>query len=123
MGKILHQTLSYEVVGAAMAVHTELGLNYLEVVYQRALEHELTLRKVRFEREKRLQVVYKGVNVGDYIADFIVEDAIVLELKAAKHFHPQYATQALNYLAATNLRLAIVLCFGDNKLSYKRVVR
>lgn len=123
MGKILYETLSYEVVGAAMAVHRALGPNYLEVVYQRALAHELSLRKVMFEREKRLQVMYKGISVGDYIADFIVENAIVLELKAAKHYHPQYATQALNYLAATDLRLALVLCFGGEKLIHKRVVR
>ncbi len=82
MGKLLFESLTGEIIGAAMEVHRNLGYGFLEAVYENALAHELTLRGVQFERQKQLPVVYKGVEVGHYIADVIVEDVVILELKA-----------------------------------------
>ena len=123
MTEILYKELSYAIVGAAMEVHRILGPGFLEAVYQAALAHELTLRGIPFEEHKRLPVYYKGVLVGDYEADFVVEDKIILELKAVSTFHPKHEAQAHNYLAATGLRLAILLNFGAESLQHERVVK
>jgi GxxExxY protein len=123
MTALVYPELSYEIVGAAMEVHNSLGPGYLESVYQRELSHEFTLRCLRFREAVRLPVEYKGVLVGDYEADFIVDDKIVVELKAVANLHPRHQAQAANYLAASGLRLAIILNFGSDSLTHKRVVR
>jgi len=123
MTEILHKELAYAVVGAAMEVHRILGEGFLEAVYQAALAHELTLRGIRHEQFKRLPVYYKGVPVGDYVADLLVDDKIVLELKAVSALTPAHQAQAINYLTATGLRLAILLNFGAASLQYQRVVK
>jgi GxxExxY protein len=121
--EVLYKELSYEIIGAAMEVHRTLGPGFLEAVYQAALAHELTLRGIRFEQFKKLPVTYKGVLVGNYEADFVVEDKIILELKAVSGFHPQHEAQAIHYLTATGLRLAILLNFGSASLQHKRMVK
>jgi len=123
MVEILYKELSYEVVGAAMEVHRTLGPGFLEAVYEEALSHEFDLRHIPYERQKRLPVHYKGRLVGDYIADFVVEDKIVLELKGISRLDRVHEAQAHNYLAATGLRLAILLNFGASSLEWKRIVR
>ncbi len=123
MPPILYYDLSFRVVGAAMEVHTQLGPGYLENVYQKALAHEFMLRQIQFVDFVKLPVAYKGVYVGDYIADFVVEDKIVVEIKAAAAIHPRHLVQAGNYLAASKLRLAILLNFGTDSLERKRIVR
>lgn len=122
MIEILHKELSYAVVGAAMTVHTALGPGFLESIYQKALAHELTLRQIAFTEQVPLPVMFKDVLVGDFYADFIVEEKIVLELKAARAIHPRHKAQAANYLAASNLRLASIFNFGQSILKYERVV-
>jgi GxxExxY protein len=121
--KILHKELSYAVVGAAMEVHRTLGPGFLEAVYQAALAHELSLPNICFEQFRRLPVTYKGVSVGDYEADFVVEGKIILEIKATSALHPKHEAQAINYLTATGLRLAILLNFGADSLQHKRLVK
>ncbi|MBK7203311.1 GxxExxY protein [Candidatus Amarolinea dominans] len=123
MTEILYKELSFVIVGAAMEVHRILGPGFLEAVYQAALAHELTLRGIRFEQFKKLPVHYKGVLVGDYEADFVVEDKIILELKGISTLHPKHEAQAINYLTATGLRLAILLNFGAESLQHPRVVK
>ena len=123
MAELLYKELSYAIIGAAMEVHRILGPGFLEAVYQAALAHELTLRGIRCEQFKKLPVYYKGVLVGDYEADFVVENKIILELKAVSAFHPQHEAQALNYLTATGFRLAILLNFGADSLQHQRVVK
>jgi GxxExxY protein len=123
MTKILHKELSYAIVGAAMEIHRTLGPGFLEAVYQAALAHELTLRNIRFEQFKRLPVAYKGVLVGEYVADFVIEGKIILEIKAVSALHPKHEAQAINYLTATGLRLAILLNFGADSLQHKRMVK
>ena len=119
---ILYPELSYAIVGAAMEVHGQLGSGFLEQVYENALAHELTLRNISFLRQVQLPVHYKGALMGNYVADMIVENTIVLELKAVAKITSSHQLQARNYLAATRLKLAIVINFGEDSLTYKRVV-
>ncbi len=123
MTEIVYKELSYAIIGAAMEVHKVLGGGFLESVYESALAHEFELRGIKFERQKRLPVLYKGENVGDYIADMVVENKVVLELKAASAISPAHEAQAHHYLAATGLKLAIILNFGTASLQQKRIVR
>lgn len=123
MAEILYKELSYVVVGAAMEVHQQLGASFLEKVYQKALAHELTLRQIPFKQYKPLPVIYKGVLVGEYEADFMVNGKIILEIKAISALHPAHEAQAMHYLAATGYRLAILLNFGKESSQQKRVTR
>ena len=114
-----------------MEVHRILGTGFLEAVYEAALAHELTLRGIPFEMQKELPVYYKGQLVGHYIADFVVDGQIIpstssghhLELKAVSALTKAHEAQAHNYLAATGLRLAILINFGAESLQQKRIVR
>ena len=83
----------------------------------------MTLRHIRFEQFKRLPVTYKETVVGNYEADFVIEDQVILEIKAVSKLNLRHEAQAINYLAATGLRLAILLNFGANSLQHKRLVR
>jgi GxxExxY protein len=123
MAEIVLKELSYAIVGAAMEVHRILGPGFLEAVYEEALAHELDLRDIPFQKQQRLPVHYKGRAVGDYVADLVVDDRIILELKAVSKLTPVHEAQAHNYLAATGLRLAILLNFGAASLQQKRIVR
>jgi GxxExxY protein len=100
-----------------------LGPGFLESVYEAALAHELTLRGIPSEQQKRLAVTYKDQPVGEYVADLIVEGKIILELKAVSRISAVHEAQAHNYLAATGLCLAIILNFGAASLQQKRIVR
>ncbi|MGB9872065.1 MAG: GxxExxY protein [Anaerolineae bacterium] len=121
--QILYKELSYAIIGAAMEVHRTLGPGFLEAVYQAALAHEFSLRGIPFEQFRRLPVTYKGVLVGEYVADFVVDGQVIVEIKAVSSLNAAHEAQALNYLAATGLRLAILLNFGTESLQRRRLVR
>ena len=106
-----------------MEVHRTLGPGFLEAVYQSSLAHELMLRKMPFEQFKLLPVTYKGKAVGNYEADIVENNAIILELKAVHTLHKKHEAQAINYLVATGLELAILLNFGTDSLQHKRLIR
>jgi len=119
----MHKELSYSVVGAAQEVHRVLGPGFLEAIYEEALAHELTLRSISYERQKLLKVNYKGLLLGEYRADLVIEKRIILEIKAITSLTAAQEAQALHYLAATGFRLAILLNFGRESLQTKRIVR
>jgi GxxExxY protein len=123
MTDILYKELSYAVVGAAMEVHSILGPGFLEAVYQTALEREMTIRNISFISQKRLPVTYKDLLVGDYVADFVVENKIIVEIKSVIRFNPSHQAQALHYLAATGFHLALLINFGCGSLEYRRIVK
>ena len=123
MTEILFKELSYAIIGAAMEVHRVLGPGFLEAVYESALAYELTLRGIRFERQMHLPVYYKDQLLGEYIADLVIEGQIILELKAISAISAAHEAQAHHYLAATGLKLAIILNFGAESLQQKRIVR
>ena len=121
---LLYPDLSYAIVGAAIEVHEHIGPGQLEAVYQRALEIELERRSIRFRAQVPIPMIYKGEPVGQYYADVIVEDAIVLELKAVERLHPVHTAQILSYLKATKHRLGILINFNVPRVvqGMKRVV-
>ena len=123
MRRLLYEELTYAINGAAMEVHSTLGPGYLEAVYQASLAHELNLRGIPFEPQKRLTVTYKGVVVGEYVADLLVEGKVIVELKAVSTLTKAHEAQAHNYLAATGMRLALLLNFGAKSLEWRRVIK
>jgi GxxExxY protein len=124
MTEILYKELSYAIVGAAMEVFNALGHGFLEAVYQKALAHEFKLRGIPFEEQVRLPVRYKDLLVGDYIADFVIDGKIIVEIKSVSHFKNEHQAQAMHYLAATGYQLAILLNFGrPGKVEQWRIVR
>ena len=119
---LLHKDLTGKIIGAAMEVHSTLGCGFLESVCEEALAVEFGLRKVTFERQKPLDVFYKGTNVKKSICDFLVAGTILVELKATKELAETDMAQVLNYLKVTDLRLGLLLNFGAPSLQYKRLI-
>ena len=123
MTEILFKQLSYAIIGAAMEVHSILGSGFLEAVYQTALEKELRLRGIPFERKVKLPVLYKGDLIGEYEADIIVDGKIIVEIKSVSRLTSAHDAQAIHYLAATGLQLAILINFGESSLQSRRVIK
>lgn len=104
-------------------MHNELGGGLLEVVYADAVEYELKMRNIPYEREKKYQVHYKDIVLPHhFFADFVVYDKIILELKSASHLHEIYFAHCLNYLKISNLKLAILANFEADKLIHHRII-
>jgi GxxExxY protein len=123
MGELLYKAESYKVIGCCLEVHSALGKGYSEVVYKDALEHELKLQGIPFAREKGYTVQYKTVLLPHkYFADFVVFDTILLEANALAALDDSHVAQVLNYLAASRLRLGLLVNFGENSLVHRRVV-
>ena len=120
--KLLHRATTEAIIGAAFEVHRELGYGFLERVYQRALQVELKRRGVAAEIERRIQVQYKGVIVGDYDADLIVDGCVAVEIKINPQYNNRDEAQLLNELKATGLKVGLLLNFGRTKVEYKRLV-
>jgi GxxExxY protein len=113
----------YNVIGCCMAVHSELGSGFLEPVYQEALCIEFYLKKLPFEKEKELEINYKGhILTKKYFADFVCYDTLIVELKAVKELAKEHTAQLLNYLHATGNRVGLLINFGSDKLEFKRVI-
>ena len=114
---------TYQIIGAALEVHKQLGGGFLEAVYGDALEMEFQERGIPYQREKELQIYYKDrVLPHFYKADFICYDSIVVELKAVENLTVECQAQILNYLAATRCKVGLLLNFGRRSLEKKRFV-
>ena len=114
-----HAELTHEIIGAYYAVYNELGYGFLEKVYENAMAHELRKRGLNVVQQQHIQVEYDGVPVGEYIADMIVDNKIILELKAADAISPAHVAQLTNYLRATYCEVGFVFNFGP-KVEYER---
>jgi len=113
----------FKIVGACMAVHNELGSAFLEPVYQEALALEFQKLNIPFSKEHRLDIYYKEALLDRrYYADFLCYNQIIVELKACKALNDQHTAQALNYLSALKLNLALIVNFGAPRLQWKRVI-
>ena len=106
--KLLHEETTSKIIGAAFEVHVQFGYGFLEPVYQRALQLELLRRGATAELEKRIQVQYKGVIVGDYDVDLLVDDCVAVGIKVAPQYDKRDEAQLLNELRATGLKAGML---------------
>lgn len=123
MGHLLYKEESYNLLGVLFEVHNNLGGGFLEVVYSDAIEYELKLRDIPFEREKQFKVHYKDtVLKHHFYADFVVYDKIILEIKSTTHTHDAHIAQCINYLKISGKKLAILVNFEADKLVHQRIL-
>ena len=121
--KIIQDTETYAIIGAAMTVHNELSSGFLEAVYQEALEKEFKIKHIPYQREEELPIFYKDEKLDTfYKADFICFEKVIVELKALKQLSGLEKAQVINYLKASGLNRALLINFGASKLQYKRLV-
>ena len=117
----MHAELTEKIIGAAFEVSNTLGHGFLESVYRRALLFELELLGVPAKEEVNFSVRYKGREIGRYLADLVVDERVIVEMKAVEGLTPAHVGQLLNYLHASNLRLGLLFNFGKPKLEFRRV--
>ena len=111
---MLHEEITKIIIGAAQEVHRELGFGFLEAVYGNALYKELTRKGLKCECQKPIDVYYKNEIVGHYVPDMIVEDVIIVELKAVTDLRPEHEWQLVNYLTACRKELGLLINFGHS---------
>lgn len=119
-GNFPHKEITKAIIGAAFEVHGHLGYGFLERVYQRAMQVELVQRGFSAEIERRLTIHYKNVVVGDYDADLLVHNVVIVEIKVAPQYDKRDEAQLLNELKATGLKLGLLLNFGRSKVEFRR---
>lgn len=117
-----HSETTGDIIGCAMRVHSVLGPGYPEVIYQRAMAHEMDKAGLDFSREINIPIIYDGVQVGLRRADFIVKNAVVLELKAISELDKGNFNQILNYLEAYKKEVGLLINFGTESLQFKRLI-
>ena len=121
---LLYKDLTDRILKAAYTVHSELGCGFLEKVYREALAIQMTEMNIPFEREKHLNVFYHGKCLQcDYIADFVVDDKVILELKAVTEMDNVFKAQTINYLKITGYKIGFLMNFGQEEFQFKRFVR
>ena len=124
MSNLLFHDITEKVIGAAFEVHSFLGNGFQEVIYQRALAWEMMQRDLSFAREMEQDIFYKDLihPIGTRRADFVVEENVLVELKAIIHLEEVHMAQVLNYLKAYKLRVGLLINFGSKSLQFKRLI-
>lgn len=117
----LHSDLTERIISCFYEVYNRLGYGFLEKVYERALLEELRLRGIAADAQVHVTVRYKGRDVGDYAADIVVEETVLVELKAAEAICDAHEAQLINYLHATNLEVGLILNFGKKPEVRRRI--
>ena len=118
---MLHEEITGSIIRAFYTVYNTLGYGFLEKVYENALAHELTDRGFRIRQQMPIQVYYHGLCVGEYFADIVVNDCVVVELKSADGLPPQHTAQLINYLKATQIEVGLLLNFGPKPVFARRI--
>ncbi len=114
--------LTYDIIGCCFEVHNQLGRGFLVAVYKDALEYELKKRQIEYVRERKFEIEYKEIVLPHfYIADFVVEDEVILEVKAQQGVVEENYKQVINYLAVSKRGLGLLINFGEQSLKYKRI--
>jgi len=122
MSDLIYKNTTGKIIGAAFEVYTNLGYGFLEKVYENALIKELQIRGLDFKSQYPIKVNYKGEEVGEYIADILVENKIIVELKTGKTINSFHEAQLLNYLKATGIKVGLLINFGPKKCEFKRFI-
>ena len=121
MKEEIKDDLTYKIIGCAMKVHSTLGNGFQEVIYQRALAIEMNKQGISFKRELEMPLYYEEEHIGTRRVDFLVEDKVMVELKAVIKMEDVHLAQGLNYLVAYNVDLGLLLNFGAQSLEVKRL--
>ncbi len=116
-----YSDLTSKIIGCAMTVHSAIGNGFQEVIYQRALEIEMRDNGIEFSREYEMPVYYKNQQIGTRRVDFLVENAIAVELKAIINLEDVHLAQAINYIEAYDLEIGLLINFGSKSLQFKRL--
>ncbi len=123
MNNLLFKDEVYSFINCCFEAHKNLGRGFLEIVYKDALCYELKKRNIPFEKEKKFQIKYKDIYLPhSYNADFVIFDKIIVEIKAQENIIGEHYKQLINYLAASKLKLGLLVNFGEDSLKFKRVV-
>ena len=117
-----HKEITNKIIGAAFEVYNTLGYGFLEKVYQRAMQVELLRQGYSAEIEAPLKVKYKNVIVGEYFADILVDEKVVVELKVSKEYNKKDEAQLINELKASDVDVGLLINFGKDKVEFKRIV-
>jgi len=120
--EIIEKELSYEIIGIAMKIYNDLGYGFLEKVYENALKNEIEELGLKVKQQYPIKVIYNDKIIGDYIADLLIEDKIIIELKTIEKLSKVHEAQILNYLKATKIRVRLLINFSLNKLEFKKLV-
>ena len=119
----IYNKITQKIIGAAMEVHNQLGFGFLEQVYQKAMEEELRLRTISFLSQSPVKVFYKGKKIAVYVPDLVIENNIIVEIKALEIVNYEHIQmQIINYLVATKKDVGLYLNFGKEKLDFKRYI-
>lgn len=121
MTDLLHKEISKPILKVFYDVYNQLGYGFLEKVYQNAMYFELKSQGYKVEAQKQIKVYFKNQLVGEFYADLLIEDAIIVELKACEHLVNSHIAQLMNYLKATQIEIGLVLNFGETP-EFKRLV-
>lgn len=119
---LVYGEITYKVRGCIFSVYNELGYGHKEQVYQKALAKEFNEMNILYKQEVDLNVCYKGEAVGHYRPDFVVEDKVIIEIKAVEFLQKTFETQLLHYLKTTNFNLGLLVNFGAPRLTIKRLI-
>ncbi len=119
--KEVADVVTERIIGCAFTVANTLGVGFLEKVYENALAHEIRKCGLAVVQQRAIVVLYDGVAVGDYTADLIVDDDIIVELKVVRDLHDLHVAQCMNYLRATGKRLCLLINFGRPRIEIRRV--
>ena len=115
-------TITESIIGCAYTLANILGHGFIEKIYENALNHQLSKNGLRVKQQYPIQVMYDGVVVGDYVADLLVNDQILLEIKAVNKIQDAHLAQCLNYLKATGYKICLLINFGKPRVEVKRVI-
>ena len=118
---MIHSNITDKIINAFYTVNNTLGYGFLEKVYENAMEVELKILGCKVQKQKNIRIFYKGKEIGDYYADLLVEDRVIVELKAAESICKEHEAQLINYLKSTNIEVGLLLNFG-RKAEFKRKV-
>ncbi|MBU1078257.1 MAG: GxxExxY protein [Spirochaetes bacterium] len=122
MEKLLYRDLFEKIIGCAFEVYKTLGYGFLEKVYHNAFLHELKLKNIKYNSEYLIKVKYKDIIAGNYCADILIEDKIIVEIKVEKEYNSIHEVQLLNYLKATGIKIGLIINFGRKKCDFKRMI-
>lgn len=120
--KLLYKDLSYKIRGCVFKVYNKLGFGHKENVYQKALAIELKKTDLNFEKEKTLPIFYENKKIGTYRPDFVIDDKIIVEIKAVPFMPKTYETQLIYYLKSTKFKLGFLINFGSKNIEIKRKI-